>query len=180
VTGSLTGVLLLTPGVAGTAPPSQTTAGTAQRGDAMARVLSLMDQSQQRLVTQLDAGDQTQDLQQGVIDALDDAILLALMSATSSATSPSSSGPPRETSAESPHHEAAAPGDQPDRAARGRSTGTDPEARPRGRGGTGQDWGNLPPRERDEIMQGARDRVLEEYREQIERYYRALAEREGS
>jgi hypothetical protein len=37
-------------------------------------------------------------------------------------------------------------------------------------------WGHLPMREREEIIQGVNEEFLEEYREWVERYYRALQE----
>jgi hypothetical protein len=137
-----------------------------------------MDRSEQRLVAQLDAGEQTQHLQEDILDTLDDAIMMALLSAQPSAASPSSSRPPADAEEESAEPRATKPGEQPGAAPPGGRPGD--EATPRSFDRTGQPWGNLPPRERDEILQGTRDRVLEEYREQIERYYRALAEREAS
>ena len=40
----------------------------------------------------------------------------------------------------------------------------------------GRGWGALPPRDRDEVIQGKREESLERYRLWIERYYRALQE----
>ncbi len=42
----------------------------------------------------------------------------------------------------------------------------------------GENWGNLPPAERDRILQAIRERFPSRYRELIEQYYRALAEEE--
>ncbi|MCP4247470.1 MAG: hypothetical protein GY778_10520, partial [bacterium] len=39
-------------------------------------------------------------------------------------------------------------------------------------------WGNLPARDRDEVLQGIDEDVLEKYRHLIERYFRTLAEDE--
>ena len=39
-------------------------------------------------------------------------------------------------------------------------------------------WGNLPEREREEVLQGVDEEFLERYREWIEQYYRALQEAE--
>ena len=41
---------------------------------------------------------------------------------------------------------------------------------------TGMEWGNLPPRVRERISQGMRDRVSELYRSLTEAYYRRMAE----
>ena len=41
---------------------------------------------------------------------------------------------------------------------------------------TGMEWGNLPPRVRERITQGMRDRVSELYRSLTEAYYRRMAE----
>jgi hypothetical protein len=45
--------------------------------------------------------------------------------------------------------------------------------------GSGVEWGNLPPRMRDLVTQGLRDRVSEVYRSLTEAYYKRMAE-EGS
>ena len=37
-------------------------------------------------------------------------------------------------------------------------------------------WGHLPPRDRDEILQAADEDIHDKYREQIERYYELLAD----
>lgn len=37
-------------------------------------------------------------------------------------------------------------------------------------------WGNLPPRDRDQVSHGANEQYLTSYRDQIDRYYQALAE----
>ncbi len=44
-----------------------------------------------------------------------------------------------------------------------------------GEGVAGQ-WGNLPPREREEAEQYLREKFPTRYRELIEKYYRAIAE----
>ena len=42
-------------------------------------------------------------------------------------------------------------------------------------------WGNLPPRKRERVLQGAKEPVLPDYRDLVEQYYKAVAEeaREG-
>ena len=42
--------------------------------------------------------------------------------------------------------------------------------------GSGVEWGNLPPRMRDLVTQGLRDRVSEVYRSLTEAYYKRMAE----
>lgn len=39
-------------------------------------------------------------------------------------------------------------------------------------------WGHLPSRDREEVLQGIQDEVVERYRQMIDDYYRALAEME--
>lgn len=45
--------------------------------------------------------------------------------------------------------------------------------------GSGVEWGNLPPRMRDLVTQGMRDRVSEVYRSLTEAYYKRMAEEGG-
>ena len=45
--------------------------------------------------------------------------------------------------------------------------------------GSGVEWGNLPPRMRDLVTQGLRDRVSEVYRSLTEAYYKRMAEEGG-
>lgn len=44
------------------------------------------------------------------------------------------------------------------------------------RAAAGESWGNLPPAEREKILQSIRERFPSRYRELVEQYYRALAE----
>ena len=61
-----------------------------------------------------------------------------------------------------------AAGKQPDRATQSTAAGRLKEFR--------RGWGNLPQRDRDEVLQGIDEDSLEKYRRQIESYFRALAE----
>ena len=60
-------------------------------------------------------------------------------------------------------------------------TGTDRESDRARRGPfreSRRGWGHLPARDRDELLQGVEEAFIEQYRPQIEQYYRALTETE--
>ncbi|RME36796.1 MAG: hypothetical protein D6788_10860 [Planctomycetota bacterium] len=161
-------------------------AGGDREEDVMDRVLRLMDESAKRLAVAFDPGAETRRVQREILESLDRAIKKAAsqrrmkrsrkrgrsadkrrMAAGSSksqgsdasagktvrALSPSGMGPPQPGDAE-----------EPVRGGRFRE----------GR----RAWGHLPQREREEILQGMRERFLERYRTWIERYFRALQEEE--
>ena len=70
-----------------------------------------------------------------------------------------------------------------DAAAQGKTTEADraAEPRPTRRGEfreSRRGWGHLPQRDRDELLQGIDEEFIEQYRPQIEQYYRALTETE--
>jgi hypothetical protein len=172
---------VLPAGASETQPP--TTQPSA--GEALARTLTLMEQSRQQLSVKLDPGPETQAVQQQIVAALDDLIAAAMAGAKGTA---GASGQPQPGE----RRERQQPG-QPDKTADGPPTPAgDVPGQPGSvqSDGTGlttpsgefresrRGWGHLPPRERDEIIQGVREAVLEKYREQINQYYRALAEEE--
>ncbi len=165
--------------------PASRPATQPSANQAVARTLALMDQSRQQLSVRLDPGPETQLVQQQVVAALDDLIAAAMSSAqgTTGASDQPQSGDRREQQesgqSENTADGASRPsGDAPARpgSVSSESTGlTTPsgEFRESHRG-----WGHLPARERDEIIQGVREAVLDKYRKQINEYYRALAEEE--
>ena len=165
--------------------PTSRPATQPSAAEAVARTLTLMEQSRQQLSVKLDPGPETQAVQQQIVTALDDLIAAAMAGAqgTAGASGQAQPGERRE------HQQ---PG-QPDKTADGApAPAGDVQGRPGSvqNDGTGlttpsgefresrRGWGHLPPRERDEIIQGVREAVLEKYREQINEYYRALAEEE--
>lgn len=150
--------------------------------DLMDTVINLMSDAAHRLEIDFDAGEQTQTVQHEILDRLNDVIKVAAsqrrprrrsvpcsesdkrrMSKSTQRKSDSGSGNGQST----PSDTAQAEGGEADRKS---LTGDLRELR--------RAWGHLPMREREEIIQGIGESVLERYREWVERYYRALQEAE--
>jgi hypothetical protein len=153
-------------------------------GDVMGQLLRLMDDAQNRLHREFDPGEPTQTVQRRIIERLDDAIKLALMNRSTSATPPQDAGdmremPPTEKDKQS-QPDPSASGDESKRpAAQDAAGGEDLKRRMGQLRELRRGWGNLPQRDREEIMQGLEEASLDRYRDLIERYYRALAETEN-
>jgi hypothetical protein len=154
---------------------------------AMERALQGMRASRVKLSGQFDAGSDTQTIQRGILRDLDDAIAEAWRSQRRLDSPPTTRQAdrrrkPRSTTASSQKstdqaraEQTAANRPKPDEGA----THGQPVAADRARGalrGLRRGWGALPPRDRDEVVQGFGQDFLTKYREWIERYYRALAE----
>ena len=154
----------------------------------MAEIIRLMDTAAARLEVEFDAGEETQVLQQRIMDQLDEAIQEA-----SSARHPGkqrqqiSKGDKRRkhrrTSRQSKDGKRT-PGDAKDASS---SDAADQDSARESGGPSGgnlrerrRSWGNLPRRARDEVIQGASEQYLERFRAWIERYYQALQESEDS
>lgn len=154
---------------------------------AMERALQGMRASRVKLSGQFDAGSDTQTIQRGILRDLDEAIAEAWRSQRRLDQPPTTRQAgrrrkPRSTTASSQKgkdqeraEQAASNRPKPDEGA----TQGQPVAADRARGGLRglrRGWGALPPRDRDEVVQGFGQDFLTKYREWIERYYRALAE----
>ena len=147
------------------------------------RMLSLMGESALRLSEAKDAGKETQHMQSEALAALDEAIAEArrnLNQASSSA---------RPTQGESRRAGQVSPTSQdPDKSAGNRparsaardsaAAGGDAKKRKplRDQAELRRGWGYLPERDREAILQGAGEEIDERYRDEIVRYYRAIAE----
>ncbi|MBI4718816.1 MAG: hypothetical protein HY763_13495 [Planctomycetes bacterium] len=152
--------------------------------DMMSGIIRLMNEAARKLEVEFEPGTDTQAIQQQVLEQLDDAIKEAASrrrmqspdqqkSTGDMRRRPSKEPPPtkRATAAKpgavdpNPPENTATPGGAED----ARNTGGSfRESR--------RTWGQLPEREREEIIQGAGEGYLERYRAAIERYYRALQE----
>ncbi len=160
---------------------------TGRRKDtAMDRVLDGMRGSQVKLTRYFDPGNQTQKIQRQVLRDIDEAIEEARRSQRSKPGSSTTARSDKEqTAASRPASSQEASGERSpsgdstkpktdDKATRGQATSgparTAGELRELRRG-----WGSLPPRDREEVLQGFDQDSLEKYREWIERYYRSLA-----
>ena len=155
--------------------------------DIMARIVALMDQTARRLEVHFDAGEETQALQREVLKQLDDAIKLAASQTRKSSAQQSTSESDRRrrrdqnkkrNSDKSRNEKGDSKGQSAETTQAGRKPAT-------GSANDGDDlvesrrgWGNLPQRERDEVIQGAGEKYLDRYRKWIEQYYRALQEAE--
>ena len=151
--------------------------------DLMEGIIRLMNTAAQRLEIDFDAGEETQAAQQRIMRQLGEAIKKAAARRremqdersplgdrrrkpkSKTGRTKKSAGPAEDKTA-SPSSDpanAGSPGEE-----NGRSGGALHESR--------RGWGHLPPRERDEVIQGAEEGSLERFRTWIERYYQALQE----
>lgn len=154
----------------------------AEDDDLMTQVANLMEEARRRLHRNFDPGPRTRALQNEVIDRLDDAIDVALLHRSKSAVPNAAAGDrrriPDERSPDSSDERRA----EPDSANGDPSSQSESAANEVGMENSGafkesrRGWGHLPPRDREEIVQGVGETALEVYRELIDQYYRALAE----
>ncbi len=152
--------------------------------DALEVAFEKMSISAELLEEKLDSGLGTQRLQEEILAKLDELIDQAqrqqLMAMASSASGSSRGETPRQTP---PADQSKNDGGQPNARSTDSRTGGPP---PRQDGDinrvldeTGSEWGHLPGRVRDMLLQGRNDRFSGLYRRLTEEYYRRLAE-EGS
>jgi hypothetical protein len=143
-------------------------------------MLARMSDSAELLRGKKDPGDLTQETQRRIVMDLDVMIQLAQQqqqNSSSNSQQPQQPGQQRQ------------PGQQPGQQQPGQQQGgstaaTDDETKPgQSAAHTGdmrnrdaENWGGLPPRDRDEISHGANEEYLPAYRAMIDRYYQALAE----
>lgn len=147
--------------------------------DVMASIITDMGVAADRLSKDFDAGDETLAVQARIVEQLDRAIKASIRQGTPSdgsskprsdkRTKPQDGTRSRGTSQQQKGESSRRQGqtaivDQPD--------ADDPEAfRDRLR-----KWGNLPERDRDEVIQGVREESIPRFRKWVDRYYRALGE----
>lgn len=152
--------------------------------DVMDALIRLMDRSARHLDVSFDAGRETQDVQRQIMERLDEAIRVAAAQRrpTRSKSQKASGDKRKKSRGKKPTKKSATAeqskktgssdskeGSQVGTPTEGTASGTELDNRRRA-------WGHLPMRQRDEIIQGLRDRYLERYRVWIERYYKALQE----
>ncbi len=150
--------------------------------DGLEMALREMEEAEGKLGEQLNAGIETQRLQESALSRLDVLIAEAKKQCSACRGSSSSSGSPRpQNTGSSANAKATAKGAAP-------SEGNTGEFSPGAAGPVGPDgmplsqtrseWGNLPPRLRDELVQSMQERFSLIYRTLTEAYYRRLAEEE--
>lgn len=151
--------------------------------DMMTELLRLMSNAARRLSVEFDPGTTTQREQEQIIQRLDEAIQQAAANRrqqnqpTSSSSDKRRMQQPRQSTdankSRQQQQPAAGEGQETTPVPGGvTQTGTESETLLDPRRG----WGNLPQRDRDELIQGSEEGFLERYRDWIERYYRALQE----
>ena len=148
----------------------------------MGQVTRLMGQSGRRLERDFDPGQTTRTIQQQIVEKLDEAIAAAQRHRSKGGGRVRQSSDKRRAPAkpDAGRRTDRAAGDEADP---GKTAGTEATRADKGRSpATGRfrefrrSWGHLPARDRDEVLQGIDEDVLEEYRSLIERYFRTLAE----
>lgn len=147
----------------------------------MGEIMELMNDTARRLDQEFDPGDATRGIQDQIVKKLDDAIAAAQQRKRRSSSQRQQSddkrqSPPKPADGHDQSDDASTEGDQ----ANQKSVGTQSGAKQPAATGRFRDfrrgWGHLPQRDREEILQGIDEDVLEKYRPLIERYYRSLAE----
>ncbi len=148
----------------------------------MARIIHYMDQASERLGNTFDTGAGTQQIHRRILKELELAIRQAKQNMRVSRSSAQQKGekrPEGETSDGSRGNQdrTGAGSEDADGASSGPGDGVE-----LGKNGALRErrrqWGHLPTRDRDEIIQGFNEEVHDKYRRQIERYYEALADPE--
>ncbi|MCP4591985.1 MAG: hypothetical protein GY842_14720 [bacterium] len=161
-------------------------ATTGEDLDIMAQITTGMSAAGEQLVRELDAGLDTQAVQEQIVLQLEEAIEAALQQRAPARARQRSESERRELGErrdDPSDDETAETGEQPEDPSEVEEAGDADEAERR-RGPFREwrrGWGHLPQRDREELLQGIGEDSLERYREQIEQYYRALTEpSEGS
>lgn len=151
--------------------------------DVMAEILRLMGESSRRLDADFDAGDQTQAVQKRVMERLDEAIKQAAAQLRQQKQSPS-----QQKSDKRKQEQAGKEQQKKKEQSQGSDPTADPDASNAENKGEAAEtklpggdmtesrraWGQLPQRDRDEVIQGKNEQFLERYRQLIDQYFRAL------
>lgn len=154
--------------------------------DAFEQAINEMDDVSRRLGRSLDPGIQTQRVQESILRKLDQVIEAAKNQ--SGGGGGGGSGQPREQDqggqelAQQQSGSGGEPsqsnGDQASTGAAGSGTPIEPENQDTAIEQLRREWGVLPPRVREELSDGLRERFSPLYRSMTEAYYKALAEQE--
>lgn len=155
--------------------------GDSSQTDALTRMLAAMKESSTALSERHDPGAETQRTQRAALEAIDELIETARRSQDDTKRQSTQARerrspatvqpqPPRKPTERKPGDTRVAtsqpaPGGKSDRAGVSAAIGE-----------TARRWGNLPARDRAELLQGLDEQMPVKYRAHIERYYRSLAE----
>ncbi len=156
--------------------------------DVFEQVIDEMDQVSRRLGRSLDPGVETQRMQESILRRLDQVIASAKQQSSSGGGG--GSGQPKDQdqggaepaqqkpSSGSGQDQAPPGGSQASTGAAGSGTPDNPDAQDTPIEQLRKEWGVLPPRVREELSDGLRERFSPLYRRMTESYYKALAEQE--
>lgn len=155
--------------------------GESTQADALTRLLAAMKESSTALTVRHDAGAETQRTQRVALEAIDELIETARRSQDDAKRQNTKSRERRSAGSVQPQP----PRKPPERKPGDTNVATSQPA-PGGKsdrsgvsaavGETARRWGNLPARDRAELLQGLDEQMPVKYRTHIERYYRSLAE----
>lgn len=168
--------------------------GKSEAGDEMGRVVARMRKVYEQLAQRYDAGLVTQEIQRRIVDDLAKAIEEArrqMQQPPPSQTQPSEKdqdkdAKPKERNDERQAAQQARQQTEKEQAEARQAQNPKPATRDMGgrpeqpaRAGkieeTRRGWGNIPPRDRDEVVQGAGEEIIGKYKRQVDRYYEALS-----
>ena len=164
-------------------------AGQGENEEVVQRIMRLMEASRLRLGGRFDPGEQTQKIQKRILEEMDEAIKRSRQTRRQSQQQrqqrASRSGEQRRRGQRQGRQQQKK--DQPGKGqqtAAGKEAAGDEhaskgQAKPGEKGKraavTARSWGNLPPRDREAVLQGIKDDVLPKFRALIDRYYKALS-----
>jgi hypothetical protein len=154
----------------------------AEPADVFEKAVAEMAEASDRLAKQRDAGLQTQRIQEGVLAKLDQVIEAVQKQQQQSSSSSqqqqqqqqngSQQNAAQQQQQSSGQAQQAGRSNQGGNAPMGDNDATNPDIEERR-----MEWGNLPPRLRDELLQGMQEKSSAIYRDLTDLYYRYLAER---
>ena len=151
--------------------------------DLMDGIMRLMGDVARKLQINFDPGDQTQTVQREISGKLDEAIKVAASRRRMRTVNPPPQGPDKRklpSAAKRPEPSRSRKQGEVAESSSSEAPSAGTEVKTPTPGGELRDarrgWGNLPQRERDEVIQGVDEEFLERYRMWIERYYRSLQE----
>ncbi len=160
-------------------------AATDGEEDLMDAIVRLMNEAARKVEIEFDPGPETQAMQQSIQTKLDEAIKAAASRQRSRQVAPPADPdrrrmPPakRDTTATKPPQRTEPQPSSTSSTVTGTQEARPDEADPGELRDVRRGWGHLPQREREEIIQGAGEGFLERYRAWVERYYRALQEKD--
>ena len=168
----------------------QRASGQGDDEEVLQRIMRLMEASHLRLAGQFDPGEQTQRIQQRILEDLEEALKRSRNRSPRSKQSKKqqSSGDRRQRGQrqqkKKPTSQPAKSKPQPGKdtgqakskdSGNGQRSGAGKATSRRAPRDRGRGWGNLPPRDREAVLQGIKDDYLPKFKDMIERYYKALA-----